>query len=86
MKFCSPSPAQQVSYQVFYSWWTELDQTCWPSWWWWVENLLLGQGNGTHVEFAPKELEQTQYGINVVKGGATKDGRGSDIWEEQVQL
>ena len=25
------------------------------------------------MRFAAKELEQTQYGINVVKGGATRD-------------
>ena len=37
-------------------------------------NLLLGhKGKGTHVGFAAKELEQTQYGANVVKGGATRD-------------
>ena len=29
--------------------------------------------------FVAKELEQTQYGVNVVKGGAIKDVRGSEI-------
>ena len=28
------------------------------------------KGEGTHVEFAAKELEQIQYGVIVVKGGA----------------
>ena len=31
------------------------------------------------VRFVAKELEQTQYGVNVVKGGATKDVRRSEI-------
>ena len=30
------------------------------------------KGKGTHVGFAAKELEQTQYGVNIVKGGATE--------------
>ena len=34
---------------------------------------------GTWVRFAVKELEQTQYGVNVVKGGATRDVWGSEI-------
>ena len=29
--------------------------------------------------FAAKELEQTQYGVSVVKGGATRDVRGPEI-------
>ena len=29
--------------------------------------------------FATKELEQTQYGVNIVKGGATRDVQGSEI-------
>ena len=29
--------------------------------------------------FAAKELEQTQYGVSVVKGGATRDVQGSEI-------
>ena len=48
-----------------------------------VENLLLGKGLGTHVGFPIKELVQTQYGVYVVKGGATRDVRSLDIWEEQ---
>ena len=31
------------------------------------------------VGFVAKELEQTQYGANVVKGGATRDLQGSEI-------
>mgnify|MGYP001799740074 CR=1 FL=1 len=30
-----------------------------------------------------KELEKTQYGVIVVKGGATRDVWGSEICEEQ---
>ena len=41
------------------------------------------QKEGTHVAFAIKELEQTQYGIKVVKGGATRYVCGSEIWEER---
>ena len=42
--------------------------------------LVVGhKGEGTHVGFAAKELEQTQYGVNAVKGGATRDVRGSEI-------
>ena len=42
--------------------------------------LPLGhKWEGTHVGFAAKELEQTQYGVNVVKGGATRDVQGSEI-------
>ena len=29
--------------------------------------------------FAAKELEQTQYGVNVVKGGATRD-----VWSSEI--
>ena len=29
--------------------------------------------------FAAKELEQTQYGVNVVRSGATRDVWGSEI-------
>ena len=29
--------------------------------------------------FAAKEMEQTQHGVKVVKGGATRDVRGSEI-------
>ena len=29
--------------------------------------------------FAAKELEQTQYGVSVVKGGATRDVWGPEI-------
>ena len=36
-----------------------------------------------HVGFVAKELDQTQYGVNVVKGGATRDVQGSEIVEEQ---
>ena len=35
------------------------------------------QRRSTHVGFAAKELEQTQYGVNVVKGGANRDVLGS---------
>ena len=28
---------------------------------------------------AAKELEQTQFGVKIMKGGATRDVRGSDI-------
>ena len=46
----------------------------------WVENLLLGhKKEDTHVEFAAKELEQTQCGVNAVKGGATRNVWGSEI-------
>ena len=31
------------------------------------------------VRFVAKELEETQYVVNVVKGGATKDVRRSEI-------
>ena len=41
------------------------------------------KGKGTHVGFAAKELEQTQYGVNVVKGGATRDVWGSEMREKQ---
>ena len=45
-----------------------------------VENLLLGhKGEDTPVGFVIKQLEQTQYGVNVVKGGATRDVQGSEI-------
>ena len=37
----------------------------------------------THVGFAAKELEQTQYGVNVVKSGAIRDVWGSEIGEKQ---
>ena len=37
------------------------------------------KGEGIHLGFAAKELEQTQYGVSVVKGGATSDVRGSEI-------
>ena len=33
--------------------------------------------------FAAKELEQTKYCVNAVKGGATRYVWGSEIWEEQ---
>ena len=36
--------------------------------------MLLGhKGEGTHVGFGVKELEQTQYSVKVVKGGATTE-------------
>ena len=37
------------------------------------------QRGSTHVAFVAKQLEQTQYGVNVVKGGATRDVWGSKI-------
>ena len=38
---------------------------------------------GTYMGFAAKELELTQYGVNVLKGGTTRVVQGSEIWEEQ---
>ena len=34
---------------------------------------VRSQREGTLMGFAVKELEQTQYGVNVVKGGTTRD-------------
>ena len=46
--------------------------------------LVLGhKGKSTYVGFVAKELEQTQYGVNVVKDGGTREVRGSEIWEKQ---
>ena len=34
--------------------------------------------------FPAKELEQTQYSVNVMKGGATRDVQGSEILEKHM--
>ena len=43
------------------------------------EAVRGNNGEIIHVGFAAKELEQIQYGVNAVKGGATRDVRGSEI-------
>ena len=40
------------------------------------EPAVRPQRGRYHVGFAAKKLEQTQYGVNVVKGGATRYVRG----------
>ena len=36
--------------------------------------------------FEAKELEQTQYGVKVVKGGATRDIPSFEIKEQKITL
>ena len=43
--------------------------------------VMLGhKGEGTHVGFVAKELEQTQYGVSVVKG----DSASRDVWGSEI--
>ena len=46
------------------------------------EPAVRPQRGRYHVGFATKELEQTQYGVRAVKGGATRAQKSKKSWSK----